>query len=396
METRARGAFLRLSTVLLASLLLVASLLLLALLEGGARAFHRLRSGDWAPTRASAMHDQIGIARQMYRPHAFLNVALREGARIHVYGREIAVNSLGYRSPERPLRKPAGVLRVLCAGGSATFDIRAHTNDQTWPALLEGELRRRGQPAEVWNAGVPGWTSLENVISLASRDLDLEPDLIVLLQGVNDLQPAAWLPFDRQYEQGHAELVRRHLGLDLGPLSLVDRSALLETLNDLLHGPRDPLHVLVRVKRVELGTSSRTAVPPEAFATFERNIRSLLSIARDHHIAVVLVTQLTRIRAAVADSDKALIGIWIPGLLPAAVPGQMQKMNDVLRRLSTSAGPRLVDLTRDSGWQDVDFDDPWHFSATGSEHFARLLADPVQQELERARGAAGSGTPASR
>jgi lysophospholipase L1-like esterase len=388
MGTRARRAFRRPSTVLLSGLLLVASLLLVALLEGGARAFHRLRSGDWAPTRVSAMHDQIAIARQVYRPHAFLNVALREDARIHVYGREIAVNSLGYRSPERPLRKPAGVLRVLCAGGSTTFDIRAQSNDLTWPSLLERELRRRGQPAEVWNAGVPGWTSLENVISLASRDLDLEPDLIVLLQGVNDLQPAAWLPFDRQYEQGHAALVRRHLGLDLGPISLADRSVLLETLNDLLHGPRDPLHVLARVKRVELGTSSRTTVPPEALATFERNIRSLLALARDHHIAVVLVPQLTRIRADVADSDYALIGIWIPGLLPAAVPAQLQKMNDVLRRLAAGAGPRLVDLTRSPDWQDVDFGDPWHFSAQGSEHFARLLADPVAQELARAKHAA--------
>jgi lysophospholipase L1-like esterase len=388
METRARGAFHRPSMVLLASLLLFASLLLLGLLEGGARALHRLRSGEWAPTRASAMHDQIGIARQIYRRHAFLNVALREGARIHVYGREIAVNSLGYRSPERPLRKPAGVLRVLCAGGSAAFDIRAQSNDQTWPARLEGELRRRGQAAEVWNAGVPGWTSLENLISLESRDLDLDPDLIVLLQGVNDLQPAAWLPFDRQYEQGHAELARRHLGLDLAPLPLIDRSVLLETLNDLLHGPRDPLDVLLRVKRVQLGTSSRTAVPPAAFATFERNIRSLLSIARDRHIAVVLVTQLTRIRADVADSDRALIGIWIPGLAPAAVPDQMEKINDVLRRLATNPGARMVDLTRDAGWQDADFGDPWHFSATGSERFARLLADPVLQELERARSAA--------
>jgi lysophospholipase L1-like esterase len=342
------------------------------------------------------MHDQIAVARQIYRPHAFLNVALREGARVHVYGRDIAVNSLGYRSPERPLRKPPGVLRVLCAGGSAAFDIRALDNDRTWPARLEGELRRRGLPAEVWNAGVPGWTSLENIISLESRDLDLDPDVIVLLQGVNDLQPAAWLPFDRQYEQGHAEPVRRHLGLDLAPLSLVDRSVLVESLNDLLHGPRDALHVLLKVKRVELGTSSRKAIPPAAFATFERNIRTLLAIAHDRHIAVVLATQLTRIRADVADSDRALIGIWIPGLAPAAVPAQMQKMNDILRRLSTTAGPRLLDLTTDPGWQDADFDDPWHFSATGSERFARVLTDPVQQELERARSVAGGGSLAGR
>ena len=163
------------------------AILLAGVLELAIRLTVRASSGAWPQTQASRFHAQISGAVELYRRHAFLNVGPREGAQVSAFGRQASFNSFGYRSPERPMARREGEHRILCVGGSTTFDILAENDEASWPWRLEQNLRQRGLRAEVWNAGFPGWTSQENLISLAIRDLDLEPDWIILFQGINDL-----------------------------------------------------------------------------------------------------------------------------------------------------------------------------------------------------------------
>src|SRR5262245_56768948 len=185
---------------------------LLAGAEGTARTIGYLRTGAWPVTRASALYAVARERARLYRPHPYLAAAPREGTVSSVGGRTVSFDSLGYRSPERPLAKPPGTVRVLCAGGSTTFDLLAPDDDSTWPALLEHRLRGLGPTTEGWNAGFPGWTSLENLIALALRDIDIHPDVVLLFQGINDLQPASHTPFDPQYADFHVDLMQRALG----------------------------------------------------------------------------------------------------------------------------------------------------------------------------------------
>src|SRR3954469_10848146 len=150
--------------------LLLATTVAVLLLAGAELALHvalRLRDGAWPRTKAAVFYDQIEVLRRIYRRHAYLNTGPREGGRAEVFGKRATLNRLGYRSPERPRAKPAGVVRVLVSGGSTTFDVLADDDASTWPNLLGARLRAGGRAIEVWNAGFPGWTSQENVISFA-------------------------------------------------------------------------------------------------------------------------------------------------------------------------------------------------------------------------------------
>src|SRR6478672_5083378 len=86
----------------------IAALALLVLLafEASLRIARRLRTGRWLPTLAEQLHDARANTARLYRRHPYLNVAPREGASAVVLGKQVAVNSLGYRSPERPRAKP--------------------------------------------------------------------------------------------------------------------------------------------------------------------------------------------------------------------------------------------------------------------------------------------------
>jgi lysophospholipase L1-like esterase len=341
---------------------------LLAAAEGATRLWLRLRTGAWPHTAATAVRAQQDEALRLYRRHPFLNTAPREGVHVHAFGKQAGFNTLGYRSPERPLARPAGVLRILCAGGSTTFDLLAASDDRTWPWRLEDQLRRRRPRIEVWNAGFPGWTSLESLISLALRDVDLGPGLVVVYAGDNDLQPGGYRPFDREYEHGHAELALRALGFDRPPLPWRSRSVLLERLAAAWSRPGDPWASL------DPRQPRHSRLAPGATATFDRNLRSLAAVARAHGARVALVTQTIRIRRRQRADDLRYLAQWLPGLAPEAAPGELERLNDVLRARRADEGVQLVDAAARIGWQDEDFADPLHFSDRGSERFAGFLA----------------------
>lgn len=99
--------------------------------------------------------------------------------------RRVHTNALGLRDPERAEPKPAGTLRVLAAGSSNTFG-PCVSDEETWPARLEGELAGRlSRPVEVWNLGISGYMTRQ-AATLALRTARAHDADLVLLQVYNE------------------------------------------------------------------------------------------------------------------------------------------------------------------------------------------------------------------
>lgn len=371
--SRARGGGRRIVLGAALALLLLAGLF--AAGELALRVAGRVGGGAWPETEAVARHRGFAQLARLFRPHPFLVVAPREGAEVELAGKRAAFNSAGYRSPERPLAKPPGTLRVVTAGGSTTFDTLSPTDAESWPWRLEDELRRRGRPVEVWNAGVPTWTSAESLISLALRDLDLEPDLVVFYHGINDLQPAGILPFEADYEAGHPGLARAALGIADRPPAPWRRSLLLARLAP--QPPRSPAAAGEELERA----------PAAALAAFARNVRSFVALAGAAGASTLLVTQPMRLRRAHREADERYLESWLPGWDGAAAPGELERFNDVLRRAPRELDAALADVSRDVDWRDDDFADPVHYTRPGADKLALFLADRVEAALAAAGAA---------
>jgi len=101
----------------------------------------------------------------------------------------VHTDSLGLRGRPVAVVKAPGTTRILADGGSTTFDATVTADDSTWPAQLERLLGANHGvgSVEVLNAGVPGYAVLDNLIRLESELYRLKPDIIILLQGHNDL-----------------------------------------------------------------------------------------------------------------------------------------------------------------------------------------------------------------
>src|SRR5205823_1433580 len=76
---------------------------------------------------------------------------------------ELITNALGLRERDLSVAKRPGTIRILCLGDSFTFGMTPL--DQSWPKILERRLQRRfpGRSLEVINAGVPRYSTYQEL-----------------------------------------------------------------------------------------------------------------------------------------------------------------------------------------------------------------------------------------
>jgi len=160
-------------------------LLLRGFFEIGVRTWlHRLATEEQFRAYASVAELEAAGFSSMFVRHRYIGYMpapnYRSGPNAH--------DALGYRGDAFPLSKPEGEYRIVALGGSTTYTVAVQDYRSSYPHLLERELRDRGFPrVRVINAGVPGYMSWESLANLQFRVLDLEPDMILVYHGVNDV-----------------------------------------------------------------------------------------------------------------------------------------------------------------------------------------------------------------
>ena len=207
-------------------------------------------------------------------------------------------NSLGYRSEEFPLEKPGGVFRIVALGGSSTYDVSIKDNTETFTAQLERLLKEEYgyEDVQVINAGVPGYNSWEMLVNLEFRVLDLDPDLVIIYEGTNDVharmvEPSAYRGDDMGRRQAwqvppvawweHSALFRifsrtmnitRQVSIDdfVSPSTYVSWPYEDRLLADNL----DPAEIL-------------KANPP---IYFRRNLENMIAVAKEHDVQILFST----------------------------------------------------------------------------------------------------------
>ena len=110
---------------------------------------------------------------------------LRRGAGLMSQGVSVRVNRFGLRGAEIAREPARDERRILVLGDSVAYGWGLAEAD-TFPVLLEEELRGLGLDVEVLNAGVPGYNTESAVALLRHTGLPLAPDSLVLGVSLND------------------------------------------------------------------------------------------------------------------------------------------------------------------------------------------------------------------
>lgn len=312
--------------------------------------------GAWAAARRilgpgrAAAPTAAELAKIAYRPLPYVNYGLKPSWTRQGDLRRTS-NALGFRGREVETPKPAGRYRLACIGGSTTYDDKVH-DEEAYPVRLEAFLRaaRPARDVEVVNAGVPSYTTAENVANLALRVVDLQPDAIVLYEGINDWRARPYRNFDRAYF--HFRKVWDG-GVDEW---LPGDGDMADGLNPLIQHdlPGDNGDPMENARRAGIGA-------------FSRNLLTMAGIARAHGIAVVMVSN------TVDHSNPYATAAFLEA---------MAETNRAVRDACERTGSLFIDLDaafpKGGAYPEGGlFVDPVHNNARGAELKARIVADAL-------------------
>lgn len=312
-----------------------------------------------------SQYSYLSPDNQRYIRHHYLNYypnpEYRRGKTYH--------NSLGYRDREFPVKKPAGVFRIAVLGGSSTYTNEVKDNEKTFTAQLEKILRDKYgyENVEVINAGVGGYNSWESLINLEFRVLDIEPDLIIVYHGTNDVHARMVDP-----ESYRGDNSGRRKQWEPPSVPLLEHSALFRVLlrksgittqvgignfveSDTAYGPyslknHDPFELLEKN-------------PP---VYFRRNLNNMIAVSRANDADIMLSTWAY----SPYFDDYASTDYYQKGFA---------QNNEVVKEAAASSGVPLFDFASVMPRDKKYWADGRHVNELGAERKAELFADFIHK-----------------
>lgn len=297
-------------------------------------------------------------------------------------------NALGFRGPPIAVPKEPGELRIFLVGGSTMECILvddAASPERVMQGLLEGRLP--GRKVRVYNAGRSGDRSFDHVALVAHRIAHLEPDLIVVFAGANDLRAAM---YHADYlHQARGQRVRhslpalvKHVATEFQVARLVYAAAHRTGM-----GERERLERIAQVsdyrQKVALkqGKPVSGEPPRTDIAPYGRNLASLAGIARAQGAAVVFVTQASTWNTG----PEAERWHWMNHVADRVYPEPLMEQaleayNAEMRRVAGEHGVAVLDAARLIPRTLDHFYDDMHFNTRGAGAFGKMLADFVVEK----------------
>ena len=100
------------------------------------------------------------------------------------------VNSYGFKGPEFSSDKPIDTYRIFLVGGSTMWGSGNYSDETTISGILQKifDKQKLETNIEVINAGMSGANSVTEFTLIKERLVDLQPDLIIIYDGWNDLR----------------------------------------------------------------------------------------------------------------------------------------------------------------------------------------------------------------
>ena len=295
---------------------------------------------------------------------------------------------MGFRGAELPKNRD-DYIKIVTVGGSTTecFYI---SDGKTWTDLLEKGMNKTCGNFRLWfnNAGIDGHSTFGHIILISDFMIELQPDYILFLLGLNDIERNDLSKYDRNtMKQIKTGDFKNFL------ISLCDYS---EVLNIALNIKR---HLQARKIGFNHGFVDLSKMPetvtPDSIADriieehrkkyipgYETRLETLISLCRNNGIQPVFITQSTCFGYGIdpaAGADLSRVSIRGFGA-SREVDGEtvwkiVELYNDTTRKVANKESVTLIDLSRLMPKNSLYYYDLVHYSNKGAEVVGKILAD---------------------
>jgi lysophospholipase L1-like esterase len=306
-----------------------------------------------------------------FQPHPYFNYVGNPNYRFPEDGYQLH-NSRGFRQPEWPETKPPGTIRIIAVGGSTTYGAHYREHTQVWPFLLETQLNASyNMPIEVFNLGLPSYTTHEILGVVSMLAPVLEPDILVIHVGANEAFTACY-PDEGGPDNTNARFSWKYQPLPEFAKSAMRRSFLLRYLGFVWAS---------KTGRLPGNMITTVQYPPPDDATLIENVRKATGKYFRDTLSTLLVLS-RHIGATPVLLTHPLHAGWNPEQVyyQSVIPA-MHRNNDIIREVGAEYGELVIDLY--AMMQDpVVFLDAIHASPEGMQRKAEIIGEQIAPIIE--------------
>jgi lysophospholipase L1-like esterase len=276
---------------------------------------------------------------------------IKEGTEFLVPG-SYRTNSLGLRGDDASLSADDSRTRIACFGNSCTFGWRLQENE-TYEMRLEQKLNALVGTSrfQVFNCGVPGYSSFQGVRMLKEYLPILKPQIVTICYGWND-HWAAGFDIEDKEQRTAAQWV-------LNVQNLLSESYLYRSFKYLL---------LAKYEKTKQYQFDRQSVHYRvSLDDFAVNLGDIISFCRSNGVRPILLT------TPVGDADPAVVN---------SMENYHERYNQTVRRIAAEQTVPLVDAAALFLDHPEYYDNPnvdfIHYNAKGADRIATALAQTIE------------------
>lgn len=301
-----------------------------------------------------------------------------------VAGRDVKfeINSRGFRGPEIDVPKPGGTTRIAFLGGSQVFDV----NWDNWPLHVGKLLSTPDRPVEVINAAVPGHATTDSLGKLVTDVWMLEPDVIVVCQGWNDIK---YFPFVTR-ERPYVDVVRPP------PHDYRNYPTGLDRLLCVSAFYRKARHGLIYA--ITRGEDGALSGPPRKIQEwgprqYQLSVQAICDVGQNLGARVVLCKQPTLPTPDSTEEDQRKMA-YPRGLDHEELVKAITACHRAIEEVGAEKGCTVIDLTESISGRFEYFTDQIHFTPAGSRRAAEVVADGLRKIIASRAPVPPSADPA--
>jgi lysophospholipase L1-like esterase len=304
-------------------------------------------------------------------------------------------NAMRFRGPTVAIPKPPNTFRIVLLGESTTYGWGVNDED-TIDAYMRRLLPQRypGLRFDVVNLAFDGYDSYQLVERLRTDGVPLDPDLLIVHAGINDVRNAQFAnlqdPDPRTFLYDGILSVQRERQRH-------GRYPLLTRLKHVSYVARLPELVSGEIVAARSAEVRRTRAPnPAASEFFGRNLRRIVALVRPRSVPILFSATPSALAVNFEPDETSTISYWLANaaVTEAYRLSLTDRMTAVVRELRRELYPASF-VSHDIPGNL--FLDDCHLTPEGNRRVAQQLVDAAEPYITaRRRQEAGRGHPAGR
>jgi lysophospholipase L1-like esterase len=302
----------------------------------------------------------------IFKEHPYLSgVAKKNHRYVNAKGLAITTDSNGFRITRKGAYDKAGK-NVVCLGGSTTFGTFV-TDEDSWPYQLQEKL---GPGYNVYNMGIPGYSTLEAMIQLITFVPELKPQFIIVYEGWNDIRNYHVAPHSPDY---YWHGMSQKTNLEFGNRNYWTIFFIPKMIQNIWTWFRPQVYEL---KNAEVFSTN----DPYVDSLYVRNMRTIKLLCEHLNAKMVFIPQVMNIDSLLHSTTTYA---WTPHIQNNQMPRMMEGFNLLIQKAIKPDKHTLIlnNILHNPTWTARDFADYGHFTRNGGDTFSKIILSAIK-ELE--------------